>query len=437
MFFSFLFCFSISELRYSIVVDCGSSGSRPYIYSYDNSEKWPNVTLIDYKDLEIKMADAAENPEVAADLIKNIYEYAETVIPNELMDKTSIIMYATAGMRLLTEDKQKEVLDLTINEIKKQTKFIVDDRKIRVISGNEEGSFMWLAINNIDNHFSPDYSVGSLDLGGASAQIAMETTGFIDVTNSDYHLFTIKDNVYILFSHSYLGMGINEFDNLRKDELIKGIKENEVEDPCYYNNYNVTYNDKLIKGNINYEKCKQLTWNVLQTLIAGVEIPQLKYTDKIFYGFGTFGSFIEFTNTSETLHLSELKNLSEVVCNMPLEEVMERQPEYYATECVAGVLEYEMLSDAFKFTENNVFIMSDRVNGVKVSWTMGALIDDLYDLFDSSPTYEESSKIGILICVIIGSLLLITFIILFIVYAIKRCAKAKQLQPGFRPILNQ
>ena len=431
MIFALFLRFSLSELRYSIVVDCGSSGSRPYIYSYENSEKWPNVTFVDYKDFSIKMADAAENPQIAADLIKNIYEYAQEVIPSELLGKTSIIMYATAGMRLLTEEKQKEVLQLTVSEIRKQTKLIVDETKIRVISGNEEGTFMWLAINHIDNHFSANYSVGTLDLGGASAQIAMETNDYIDITNDDYHIFTIKDNSYILFSHSYLGMGINEFDKSRKDKLIAGVQEDEVEDPCYYNNYTETYNGKRIKGNINYDKCKQLTWDVLQTIMEGVSVPHLKYTDKVFYGFGTFDSFIEFTNTSETLRLSELMTLSQDVCKMPLEEVMERSPEYYVTECLAGVLEYEMLSDGFKFTEDNIFIMSSEVNGIKVSWTMGALIDDLYNLFENSPIYQESSKAGIVAGAIIGSFLLVIFIVLFVVYSIKRNKRGNQFQPRY------
>lgn len=59
--------------------------------------------------------------------------------------------------------------------LRKQSIFAVTrDEQARVLSGEEEGAFGWLALNQLQAEISPDpdTTLGALDFGGASMQIA-------------------------------------------------------------------------------------------------------------------------------------------------------------------------------------------------------------------------------------------------------------------------
>ncbi|CAE7470695.1 Entpd8 [Symbiodinium necroappetens] len=59
--------------------------------------------------------------------------------------------------------------------LRKQDMFAVTrDEQVRVLSGEEEGAFGWLALNQKQAEISPDpaTTLGALDFGGASVQIS-------------------------------------------------------------------------------------------------------------------------------------------------------------------------------------------------------------------------------------------------------------------------
>ena len=89
-------------------------------------------------------------------------------------------------MRLLSPEQQAAVLQTTCDFLRFHSDFRIDrpssagpcGSSVRIITGEEEGLFGWIAVNYLMDGFGPSNSdrstYGFLDMGGASTQIAFE-----------------------------------------------------------------------------------------------------------------------------------------------------------------------------------------------------------------------------------------------------------------------
>jgi len=70
-------------------------------------------------------------------------DYAESIVPSDKYTDTEVYLFATAGMRLLTEEQQQDILNEIYLYMKDNYKFKIKDKEtnIRVITGEEEGLF--------------------------------------------------------------------------------------------------------------------------------------------------------------------------------------------------------------------------------------------------------------------------------------------------------
>jgi len=196
------------NLHYAIVIDAGSSGSRAYLY------KWPDISynfnellkispLIDsnnepmVKSVSPGLSSFGENPQNAFDYIKPLIKFASDRIPKENHKETPLFILATAGMRLIDHEKSEEIMKNVRIGISENFDFHFPDSHMEIISGKQEGIYQWLAINYVLDKFDQesDYdekyerpkTVGALDMGGASMQIAMEVT-----SDSDLQGFSVR-----------------------------------------------------------------------------------------------------------------------------------------------------------------------------------------------------------------------------------------------------
>ncbi|KAH0790852.1 nucleoside phosphatase GDA1/CD39 [Histomonas meleagridis] len=418
-----------SKTKYTVVVDCGSSGSRPYVYKYNDKDKYPDIKYIDHKKIKIPLTNAADDDNVIPELVSQIYKFTKKKIEKSSLDDTPIYVYATAGMRLLPKLKQDQIMSDLKKELSKQTKFIVKKKHIKVITGTDEGLFLWLALNDLIYKFNGDSAVGALDFGGASAQITLETEDNYERKDDvDYFSIDIKDQTYPLFSHSFLGVGLMESDKTIKEFLINESSSttNVIENPCYFEGYEENYLDRKIIGKTNYDKCETIIKSVLIPKFKGVTIP--KYNHKItkFYAVGNFADYVLFASVSEDIKLNQLKDLSKYMCKLNYDEAFKRSQEDTATFCLSGILQYNILKDGYGFSDED-FVFTKKINGIKSSWTLGALINDLYNIEkdvndDENNEEEEESyqqnnnnvKIWVIGSVIAGIVIiaLVTFLVI-------------------------
>jgi Golgi nucleoside diphosphatase len=110
-----------NNLRYLVMIDAGSSGSRVQIYSYYNSgagSPTPPTVLNGNQtsqQWEMKVTPgistlAQQQPSQWGEYFLPLIEFAHQTVPKSLHSHTPVYLMATAGMRLLPASQQQQTL---------------------------------------------------------------------------------------------------------------------------------------------------------------------------------------------------------------------------------------------------------------------------------------------------------------------------------------
>lgn len=150
--------------------------------------------------------------------LKPLMDHALTVIPASEVPSTPLFLYATAGMRLLPPKQRDDVLAEVCRFFRANYKFYLPDcnQHIQVISGEWEGIYGWVAINQLMGGFASGETLGFLDMGGASTQITFEPSEDIRKEHANdmmaVKLRTLggRDAEYHVYTTTFLGYGMNE-----------------------------------------------------------------------------------------------------------------------------------------------------------------------------------------------------------------------------------
>ncbi|XP_028655012.2 ectonucleoside triphosphate diphosphohydrolase 4 isoform X2 [Erpetoichthys calabaricus] len=238
------------NLNYGIVVDCGSSGSRIFVYCWPRHNGNPH-DLLDIKQMRDKnrkpvvmkikpgISDLATTPEKASDYIYPLLSFAENHIPKGKHKETPLYILCTAGMRILPESQQEALLEDLRTDIPVHFDFLFSDSHVEVISGKQEGVYAWIGINFVlgrFDHIEEDddaivevhipgsenqealirkRTAGILDMGGVSTQIAYEVPKTEEVAKNLLAEFNLgcdahqTEHVYRVYVTTFLGFGGN------------------------------------------------------------------------------------------------------------------------------------------------------------------------------------------------------------------------------------
>ncbi|KAG5653534.1 hypothetical protein H0H81_012475 [Sphagnurus paluster] len=333
--------------HFGVVIDAGSSGSRLQIYSW----KDPGLaTVVKGSELEFTLpkvekgtekgdewvtkvepgiSSFGNNPEGVAKYLQPLLSHARTHIPPSLEKETPLFLLATAGMRLLSPKKQAEVLQQACKFLRLHSTFKIDDpsatgpcgSSVRIITGEEEGLFGWIAVNYLMDGFTGASqnrtTYGFLDMGGASTQIAFEpgnvnehdSKNLIDVRLRLMGGQEIKHKVFVTTwlgygtnqaRERYVGKAITEFEVSRSDS------QDVVPDPCLPKGLEITekpvhdapsnaHSKKAhrLKGTGSFEGCMQKTEALLNKtapcpdspcLMNGIHVPSIDFSVSHFIG---------------------------------------------------------------------------------------------------------------------------------------------------------
>ena len=173
------------------------------------------------------LSSFADNAEGIPSYLAPLLEHARSKVPPSLQPETPLFLLATAGMRLLSTTQQATVLQATCDFLKYHSHFRIDDpspagpcgSSVRIITGEEEGLFGWIAVNYLMDgfHGSGDErtTFGFLDMGGASTQIAFEPAQEEREKNHDLmdvrlRLLGGQEVSHQVFVTTWLGYGTNQ-----------------------------------------------------------------------------------------------------------------------------------------------------------------------------------------------------------------------------------
>nr|POF22983.1 putative apyrase 7 [Quercus suber] len=154
--------------HFYVVLDCGSTGTRVYVYqaSFDHNNagtlpialksftegirKKPSSQIgraYDRMETEPGFHKLVHNVTGLKGAIKPLIRWAEKQIPRNAHKSTSLFLYATAGVRRLPKADSEWLLD-NARSILKTSPFRCEKNCVKIISGAEEAYFGWIALNH-------------------------------------------------------------------------------------------------------------------------------------------------------------------------------------------------------------------------------------------------------------------------------------------------
>lgn len=223
-------CEGSGAVRYGLVIDAGSQGSRIHVYKFNTCAQragqlgaLPELEDELFKAKQGGLSKYAGRPQEAAASLKELLDAALERVPKELHKCTPIAVKATAGLRLTGEQEARDILDAVRTMLTEQYPFNLADapghNAVEIMSGSEEAVYAWITVNYLLGRIGGKQAVAPtaavLDLGGASTQIVFEP-----VTSSAeghetmrpgahvYELPNLAGQPHVLYQNSYLGYGL-------------------------------------------------------------------------------------------------------------------------------------------------------------------------------------------------------------------------------------
>ncbi|KAL3652260.1 hypothetical protein CASFOL_001941 [Castilleja foliolosa] len=258
--------------KFYVVLDCGSTGTRVYVYQASvnngNDDRLPILVkslpesfhrksgsqqgrAYNRMETEPGFDKLVRNISGLRKAIKPLIKWAEKQIPKKLHKSTSVFLYATAGVRRLPGPDSDWLLDNAWS-ILKTSRFLCKREWVKTITGMEEAYFGWIALNyhtGVLGSIPKKETFGALDLGGSSLQVTFENN------RSSHEETSLKLSIgsvnHHLSAYSLSGYGLNDaFDKsvvrlltrlprINNADLLNGKVE--IRHPCLQSGYKERY----------------------------------------------------------------------------------------------------------------------------------------------------------------------------------------------------
>uniref|UniRef100_A0A7M5WV36 Ectonucleoside triphosphate diphosphohydrolase n=1 Tax=Clytia hemisphaerica TaxID=252671 RepID=A0A7M5WV36_9CNID len=445
----------------STIVDAGGSGTRLIVYQYTDTLEEHKVEC---ESIGLGNWKEEDYPELEQQL-NECYKKGHQYLPDGSTN-TPIWFGATAGMRLLKlrdrarYDKIWTLVKKTLNATD------YDNKWSDVFPGEYEARFSWITSNILSKGFVNKKTVGMVETGSSSIQIAFAVNESAD-TNKHIDAIKIKGHTVNLYEYSYLCYG--EAEGLRRvhAELIKAAGfSNEASDPCSNIGYNWTRSSDFLwsvpcvkgdfattmfgssiedpQGNVNKtytlsgssepDKCMELIKKMIPTECTtntpcGMDdVSQPKVNGK-YLALASFYYSTDYMGLPYNGKKEEYWNKTVELCKTPYSEIpskYEDEPEKFMNkQCFDSIFSYFLLSEGYKFDEDNWDVeYVHKINGKSVEWTLGAAFSFMDEAFKTEidvvqPQYRAMLIVGIVLLVLAA---------VFIVVGIVGLTKSRQYE---------
>jgi len=282
-------------------------------------------------------------------------------LPKDEITRTKMYVFATAGLRILPEYQQNDIISRVYSYLYTNSPYKVKKKYIRIMSGDEEGLYGWISVNYLMNSLSYDnITYGSIDMGGASTQVAYQ----IENKQSSEHIINYNSKDFYVKSESLLGFGVNEA--MKKTfALLNNFH------PCFPKGFSMNLsNGIIINGSGSFWKCTE----IIQKIIPKKEFIILKNE---FISMASFYYLNSFFNLTEGSSIEELSNHTIHFCELEW-ELMNRMfisNEYLKNYCFFGAYQYLFLQGSFGYSFSKTSVKKvGHINGSELSWAIGAMM---------------------------------------------------------------
>ncbi|BHF60607.1 hypothetical protein SprV_0100357200 [Sparganum proliferum] len=420
---------------YALMIDAGSTSSKVSVLKWLDYPFRKNgwVEQVNYTVKEPGISAYGDNPPQAGqELFPVLHSMLQQNVPANKRKSTSLYLAATAGMRLLDineplkSDAIMQDLRQKLPHVGATVHNVFSD--IRIISGSTEGRYGWVAANYLDKKLGdpegtppkPAYeTVGMLDLGGASTQIAFVPTK----DGSAQHTMPISmfGQSYNLYSYSFLCYGKEANGQRYIAQIISEAKNlNTVMSPCHLRGYEKTvdtatiftapcvtskFAEQLIGSQIkppanapakikivgegDSEKCSMEVKKLFPSRgcshgtcsFNNVYQPPVRGKFFAFSGFYFPIEFFKFPTGGKNLTRSQVRTAVDAYCRKNWKEVAQQNSpgthKFVADYCFDGHY-IENLLEGYGFTSSDSWRNIEfvkKIAGASASWAFGYVVD--------------------------------------------------------------
>lgn len=243
--------------RFGIVFDAGSTGSRIHIYEFEFcGDRMESLVGEYFREVKPGLSAFGVHPRHAVKTLRPLLDAAKRVVPGDLHSCTPIVLRATAGLRLLPEDKVITILGVVrswlaehgfpLGEYHVEHRRFDSSKAVSVMEGSDEGVLAWITVNflqgrithqslgrspqatKLDNYEQLSMVASRtsvvMDLGGGSTQLVFAVDPHrsrSQSANADascleqqhpeyYYQLPLEIGSLFLYQHSFLGYGMME-----------------------------------------------------------------------------------------------------------------------------------------------------------------------------------------------------------------------------------
>ncbi|XP_033931609.1 ectonucleoside triphosphate diphosphohydrolase 5-like isoform X2 [Pseudochaenichthys georgianus] len=382
-----------SRIFYSVMFDAGSTGTRIHVYTFihGGSEELPVLDNEMFHSIKPGLSAYADSPEMAGHTVRMLLKVAKKTVPRLEWKRTPLFLRATAGLRLLSAERARLLLE-QVQHVFDESPFLVPDDSVSIMNGTNEGILAWISVNYLTGHLNAhsERTVGILDLGGGSTQITFlpklrKTIESVPV--ADYVAkYDISNSTFELYTYSYLGNGLMAARLATLGALgAEGLEWRVFKSACLPKKFRdewsfggLTYRvSGDPDGLAGYKLCYQ---EVLKVVKGIIHQPHELQDSNVFYAFSYYfdravdAGLIDGVHGG-TLEVRDFKKRAKEVCNK-----MTKHPPIHSFLCMDMTYITCLLKDGFGFKESTVLQLTKKVNNVEASWALGATLDHLHDL---------------------------------------------------------
>lgn len=395
---------------YAVIFDAGSTGSRVHVFRFSqNLDLLPIGNGLEvYDKVKPGLSSYGSDPKAAAKSLEPLLLKAENVVPINLQPDTPVELGATAGLRMLKGNAAERILQSVRNMLKNESRFEYKAEWVSILSGTQEGSYFWVALNYLLKTLGKRYenTAATIDLGGGSVQMAFalskENAAKAPI-NFDGEKYVLQKSLmganYYLYVHSYLNYGLLA----SRAEILK-VSRNSTS-PCilegtdgYYTYGGVAYKASPSPSGSSLRKCRAIVWKALKLNApckyqnctfngvwngGGVDAFKTLYISSFFFEMAYRVNIVDPKASSGKAKPIQYLNAAKIACRLKAEEVKSVFPNVDSKDlpylCMDMIYQFSLLVDGFGLNPyREITLVHDvnyKNNRVEAAWPLGCAID--------------------------------------------------------------